>query len=72
MLWGEFLLRILQCKGQAKTQYINGRVFDRCAVANELLAKKHYFLKFYERGYLIKKGATGENNITRDLSFSVN
>ena len=25
------------------------RFFDRCALANKLLAKKHYFLKFYER-----------------------
>ena len=49
--------------------------FDRCTLANELLAKKHFFLKFYERRdkyrYLTKKGAAGENKITRDLSSSV-
>ena len=50
--------------------------FGRCALANELLAKKNiFFLKFYERcneyRYLIKKGAAGENKITRDLSSSV-
>ena len=49
--------------------------FDRYTSANELLAKKDFFLKFYERSnkyrYLIKNEATGENKITRDLSSSV-
>ena len=48
--------------------------FDKCALANELLAKNHFFLKFYERRdkyrYLIKKGATGEKkNCERPLLF---
>ena len=36
---------------------------------------KIFFLKFYERRdkyrYLVKKGVTGENKITQDLSSSV-
>ena len=38
------------------------------------MTKNNFFLKFYERRdkyrYLIKKGASGENKVTRDLSFS--
>lgn len=39
------------------------------------MAKKHFFLIFYERRdkyrCVTEKGATGENKITRDLSSSV-
>ena len=40
-----------------------------------ITSQKTFFLKLYEKRdkyrYLIKKGATGENKITRDLSSSI-
>ena len=55
-LYGEFC----DVKDKLKLDTSMYVFFDRCALANELLAKKHFFLKFYERRdkyrYLIKKG----------------
>ena len=55
-------------KNQLKLDLSMYGFLDKCALANELSAKKHFFLRFYERRdkYRLdkKKGATGENKIT--------
>ena len=62
-------------KDQLKLETSIYGFFDKCALANELSAKRQFSLKFYERRdrcrYLMKEGATGKNKITRDLSSSI-
>ena len=71
----EFYKDFCQIKDQLQLDTSMNRFFDKCALANEFLIKKNFFLKFYQRRvkyrYLIKKGACGENKISRDLSSSV-
>ena len=75
VLGREFYKDVCDIKDKLKLDTSMYGFFDRCTSANELLAKKDFFLKFDERSnkyrYLIKNGATGENKITRDLSSSV-
>ena len=49
--------------------------FDKCVIANQVLAKHNFFLKFFERQdkfkFLIQKKVQGKNEVTRNLSSSV-
>ena len=49
--------------------------FDKCHLVNDLLETKGLFLRVYERRdkfrYPIKKGVTGKNNVTQNLSSCV-
>ena len=64
VLGTEFYKDFCDVKDKLKLDTSMYGFFDRCTLANELLAKEIFFLKFYERRdkfrYLIKKGATGE------------
>ena len=50
-------------------------LFDNCHSINDLIEKKEYFLRVYERRnkfmYFIKKGVHSKNNVLRDLSVYV-
>lgn len=49
--------------------------YDRCFLAKQVPLENSFFQKFCERRgkfrFLIKKGAVGKNEVTRDLSSSV-
>ena len=75
VLGKDFYHDLLEIKDEIKLNRILFGYFDRCFVANQVLSKHNYFLKFFERRdmfrFLIQKKTQGKNEVTRNLSNSV-
>ena len=75
VLGKDFYHDLLEIKDEIKLNRILFGYFDRCFVANQVLSKHKYFLKFFEQRdmfrFLIQKKAQGKNEVTRNFSSSV-
>lgn len=75
VLGGEFYKNFCESRESLPLDTSLFGFFNKCALINEFLTKKIFFLRLYERRdkfrYLIKKGAFGDNKTGLDLSSSV-
>ena len=75
VLGKDFYHDLLEIKDEIKLNRILFGYFNRCFVANQVLSKHNYFLKFFERRdmfrFFIQKKTQGKNEVTRNLSSSV-
>ena len=71
----DFYNDLLEIKDDIKLDRSIFGFFDRCFLANQVLAKHNFFLKFFERRddfrFQIKKKVEGKNQVTRNLSSCV-
>ena len=71
----DFYNDLLEIKDGIKLDRSIFGFFDRCFLANQVLAKHNFFLKFFERRddfrFQIKKKVEGKNQVTRNLSSCV-
>ena len=74
VIGNEFYLELLEIEDDIKLDKTLLGYFNRCLMANEVLAKHNFFLEFFERRdkfrFLIKK-VEGKHKVTRNLSSSV-
>ena len=66
---------LLEIKCHIKLEWTRFGYFDRCFLANQVLAKYNFFLKFFERRDMfrifIRKKVQEKNEVTRNRSSSV-
>ena len=75
VLGEDFYNDLLEIKDEIKLHRTPFGYFGRCFLANQVLSKHSFFLRFFEQldmfRFLIQKKVPGKNEVTRNLSSSV-